>query len=306
MREEKELQDVVWDALEAVCPERVDELRAYRSSYAPVFHILEDTIPEGNIVFEGGLYKFVRFNHRTMRLFWLSSYLLWEGYEALARYGRTGETDVLRFREIQACFEATRTASDVDDVKWPDDIPKPGDLVEHIEGRADRVAGELAIFSVCWAFLHELQHLIHQQEGTSAAAEDLDACRLEELSCDRFATGLLLERLPEYAKAAGQPLDALTMKRQTAVHGSLFAIALIARAEWGQSDSHPALQTRIESAVAEMERLGLNLMAAAIGAAAFAALQLEHKDAPSPLAVPSVAKAFEESVARGDVAMPAS
>ena len=53
MWEPEELQDVVWDALKAVCPERVDELRAYREKYAPVFRVLEDTTAEGNVVFGG-------------------------------------------------------------------------------------------------------------------------------------------------------------------------------------------------------------------------------------------------------------
>jgi hypothetical protein len=287
------LQAVVTSAIEAIAPERAAELMRHWEQYEPEVQITDDGDGADRIVMQAGLYRFIRFNHRTMRLFWLASFMLWEGYESLSRYGQTGQTDVARFKELHRCFLQTLTATNVDAVPWPDGIPAPGDLVDHVPGNPARVAGELAIFAVGWAFLHEVRHLIHQQEQTSADAADVDACRREELSCDLFATEFLLSNLAEYAQNSGQSLELLQMKRQTAIYGALFAIALLSQGAWAETDSHPALQRRIDEAVASMERHGFNIIAAAIGASAFSTLQLQFADAPTPLLIPSVAEAFQ-------------
>lgn len=287
------LQAVITSAIEVIAPERAPELMRHWERYAPVVLMADDVEETGHVVMEAGLYKFIRFNHRTMRLFWLASFMLWEGYESLSRYAETGETDAARFNELHRCFEATLAAQNVDAVPWPAGVPSPGDLVEHVPGNPARVAGELAIFAVGWAFLHEVRHLIHQQEQTSADSEDGEACRAEELSCDLFATEFLLANLTEYAQSSGQNLQSLQMKRQTAIYGALFAIALIGRGAWGQTDSHPALQHRIDEVLATMERLGFNIIAAAIGASAFSTLQLQFPEAPTPLLRASVAEAFQ-------------
>lgn len=287
------LQAAVTSAIEAIAPERAAELMRHWERYAPVVLMADDVDETGHVVMEAGLYKFIRFNHRTMRLFWLASFMLWEGYEALSRYADTGGTDPARFNELHQCFEATLAAEDVDAVPWPVGVPSPGDLVEHAPGNPARVVGELAIFAVVWAFLHEVRHLIHQQEETSADSKDVEACRAEELTCDLFATEFLLANLAEHAQSSGQDLQSLQMKRQTGIYGALFAIALIGRGSWDQTDSHPALQHRIDEAVGTMERLGFNMVAAAIGASAFSTLQLQFPEAPTPLLSASVAEAFQ-------------
>ncbi|MGE8228637.1 phage exclusion protein Lit family protein [Stenotrophomonas hibiscicola] len=287
------LQQVIRSTIQAIAPERAEELDSYWAHYDPEIQMASDGAGGEGVVMQAGLYRFIQFNHRTMRLFWLSSFLLWEGYEATYRYAETGLTDTTRFEELYDCFQATLHAADVDAVAWPAGIPSPGELVEHVEGEPGRVAGELAIFSVVWAFLHEVRHLMHQQDGTSAAADDPSAARQEELSCDRFATDFLLTGLPNYSAQTGQPLDLVQMKRQTSIYGALFAMALFGQSAWAESDSHPSLQKRIDETVATMEGHGFNLIAAAIGTSAFSTLKLRFNEAPSPLAIASVVKAFE-------------
>lgn len=303
-RSDDALQDIVWQALAAVAPERAAELDRIRTTYGPLFHILEDTLPDGNIVMEGGVYKFVRFNHRTMRLFWLASFMQWAAYESLANYANSGKTETDAFDELYRCFEETRTSSDVDSVDWPSHVPPPGHLVEHVTGKPARVAGELSIFSVCWAFLHELRHLMHQQDGTAADPSDLEACRREELSCDSFATEFFLGRVQAYSAETGQDLDTLHMKRQAGIYAALFAIALIAGKEWGASNLHPALQARIEGTVHEIQRFHFNLVAVGMSGAAFTTLQLRYPHAPSPLLVRSVAEAFTKWAETNEIEIP--
>lgn len=268
----------------AVAPERTAELQRYWDEYAPRFQILEDDGPDGPIVLDAGGFVYIRFNHRVMRLFWLASFALWEGYAAYQQYVSNQQANLTRFAAILDCFEATRAAADVDAVLWPDFLPPPGELVDHVEGDPARVSGELAIFAVSWAMLHELQHLIHQQAGTAANWDDLEGCKREELSCDAFATGFMLERIAEQAAAVGQSASVIAAKRQTGIYCALFAMTLLSRANWGPGERHPAVQERIDAVMEIVDAHGTSKGGAIIAVSAFAALQLAYPDAPNPFA----------------------
>ena len=288
------LRDMVHDMLLGVTPERSVELQDYWNAFGPQFHILEDDGPDGPVILDAGGYVFIRFNHRVMRLFWLGSFALWEGYCAFQHYASTQETELTRFNEILECFEATRVAPDVDAVNWPTYLPPPGELVDHNPGDPSRVGGELAIFSVCWALLHELQHLIHQQEGTSASLDDVEACREEEHCCDAFATNFLLERIALYAEQTGQSASGVSDKRQMGIYCAVFTMTLLARGNWDAGDQHPALQDRIDAISAILDSHGTSKVAAVIAVASFMSLKLALPDAPDPFAAVNLVACRED------------
>jgi hypothetical protein len=276
------LRDVVHDMFLAVAPERAAELQFYWYEYSPQFQILEDDGPDGPIVMDAGGFFYVRFNHRVMRLFWLASFALWEGYAAYQHYVSTQEANLTRFSAILDCFEATHAVVDVETVPWPDFLPLPGELVDHTEGDPARVGGELAIFGVSWAVLHELQHLIHQQAGTAADWDDLEACKLEEFSCDAFATTFMLERIDEHAAATGQSTSVIAAKRQLGIYSALFAMTLLSRASWGPGQRHPAVQERVDAVMNILDAHGTSKVGAIIAVSAFSSLQLAYPNAPNP------------------------
>ena len=276
------LRDTVHRMLLGVTPERAEELQHYWGEFGLQIQMLDDDGPDGLVVLDAGGYIFIRFNHRVMRLFWLASFALWEGYAAHHCYVTSGETDLTRFEEILDCFEATRIAANVDMVPWPDFIPPAGDLVDHVPGDAARVGGELAILGTGWAVLHELQHLIHQQAGTSAPWHDVEACKREEHSCDSFATAFLIERIAGQAAATGQLAAGISAKRQTGIYCAVFALTLLSRANWGPGERHPALQERIDAIAAVMDAHRTSKVAAIIAVSAFASLKLAYPDAPDP------------------------
>lgn len=276
------LRDAVHNMLLGATPERTEELQHYWGEFGLQIQMLEDDGPDGLVVLDAGGYIFIRFNHRVMRLFWLASFALWEGYAAYHHYVTSGEADLTRFEEILDCFEATRIAGNVDVVPWPDFLPPAGELVDHVPGDPARVGGELAIFGTGWAVLHELQHLIHQQAGTSAPWDDVDACKREEHSCDAFATAFLLERIADQAAATGQPASGISAKRQTGIYCAMFALTLLSRANWGPGERHPALQERIDAIAGVMDAHRTSKVAAIIAVSAFASLKLAYPDAPDP------------------------
>lgn len=288
------LRDTVHDMLLGVTPERAAELQHYWYDFGLQIQILEDDGPDGPIVLDAGGFVVIRFNHRLMRLFWLGSFAMWEGFVAYQRYERSQVTNVTRFREILDCFEATRIAVDVDAVPWPANLPPPGELVDHVAGDPGRVVGELAIFAVGWAVLHEVQHLIHQQAGTGAVSGDVEAARREEHSCDAFATAFLLERIGELAAATGQSAALIADKRQMGIYCALFAMTLLSRPNWGPGEEHPALQQRIDAVAAVMDAHGTSKVAAIIGVSAFASLQLAYSDPPNPFEAVNLVALREE------------
>lgn len=266
-------------------PEREAELANLWSAYQTEFQIVDDNHGCGPIVLDAGLYRFVRFNHRVMRLFWLAGYAYWEGYEAFHRFANGDPIRLEQFKAIVECFDQVMTTKDVESVPWPDQIPPPGTLVDHVEGSAGRVAGEIAIFSTAFAVLHELRHIAHQNEGTSAPYDDWPRCREEEHSCDEFATAYLLERIGDYASQSGEDVHKVRAKRQVGVYAALFALSLLSKHSPGQSNHHPAVQERVNRVIRQMSDLDrLDPKALACAAAAFSALDfLGFGGAATPL-----------------------
>lgn len=278
------LREAVHEMLLGVAPERTTELQRYWEDFGLQIRILDDDGPDGPIVLDAGGYVFIRFNHRIMRLFWLGSFAMWEGYVAFQHYAATQETSVAKFSEILDCFEATRTATDVDAVPWPTHVPPPGELADHVPGNPARVGGELAIFGVGWAVLHELQHLLHQQAGTAAPWDDREACKREEHSCDAFATTFLLARIAEYAAATGQSASVISDKRQMGIYCAIFSMTLLSRANWEPGERHPALQERVDAIAAVLDQHRMSKVAAIIAVSAFVSLKLAYPAAPDPFA----------------------
>jgi hypothetical protein len=277
-----QLQHVARKLFLDIAPERRQELDAYWTRFGPQFQIMDDNHEDGPCIFDAGAYRVVRFNHRMMRLFWLGSFALWEGFSAYHHYAVTGQQDITRFAELVECFEATRIAPDVDQVAWPAYLPPPGVVPDHGQGDPSRVGAELAILAVGWALLHELRHLMHQQDGTSAALDDFAGRRAEELSCDAFATQFMLEQSASFAAAAGQDAAMVATKRQLAICCALFTMTLLARDQWGESDSHPAMQARIDHALDLMDAQQVSKGAAVVALAAFETLKLGYPTAPDP------------------------
>lgn len=263
-------------------PERRAELEEFWQKYSPEFQLIDDAGSDGTFSLEAGLFRFVRFNHRAMRAFWLASFIAWEGYSAFSRSNDTSDIDLARFRTMVQAFRDMLSAKDPEVVQLPPGVPEPGkycDVMEDVEARA---AGELATIATGWAFLHELRHIQHQQDGTSATFDAPSADQhAEELSCDEFATTFIMEFVAKYADQYGDAEDKVRQKRELGVYFALFAMTLIAADQWGSSETHPAMQIRIEQVIKKMGAAGTGI-SDAIAHAAFAALWSIYPNAPGP------------------------
>lgn len=288
MRNDPEVQETVKNLFHSVAPERAQELSELWGKYEPRFNVLADTGPDGPFVCDAGAYRDVRFTNRAMRVFWLASYIAWEGYRAICsniqvyvENNEIGNPDLARFREMVNCLEELLTKNDPDSVSFPVGIPAPGTLPNKKQCPEMRATAELAMFVTGWVLLHEVCHLRHQQDGTSVQQDaPPEKFREEEIKCDLFATAFLLDKVDEYANESNEPVDSVRKKREIGIYFALFAMTLISANRWGETDTHPAMERRITEILVKMHADGRSRESYLIALMAFAALQDIYPNAP--------------------------
>lgn len=279
---DEQVQDAAKELFAGVIPERSTELNDLWQRYNPRFNLLLDKSPDGLFVMAAGRYREVIFNHRALRVFWLASFIAWEGFQAIHTTITTGNHDLTRFDEMIEVFNKIMKADDPLAISLPAGVPEPGTYPEISDDAAARAAAELATFAVGWAFLHEISHLKHQQDGTSAGSNtDPKARHQEEFSCDEFATKFMLETIADYASNTGESVEEVRRKRELGIYFALFAMTLIVSERWGSSKSHPAVQERIDAVINLMDGDKPRL-SDAIAHVAFGALWERWPAAPGP------------------------
>lgn len=250
-RNDGAVQTAVMNLFVGCAPERRNELISMAKDLQLEFQLHEDNHPDGKFIFDAGAYRYVRFNPRSMRLFWLGAYIAWEGFSATPM--QPGQTaDLSRFGALLDIFEEILDADDPESVAWPSGIPEPGTYPGKDADPEGQAAAELATIATGWGLLHETRHLRHQQEGTATNSDDdsPDDVRAEEASCDAFATAFLTDQIGAYADQTGVAEDQVWRKRQLGIYMGLFTIALVGKDNWQTTSTHPAVADRIEAAKA--------------------------------------------------------
>ncbi len=251
MRNDEAVQTVVMNLFVGCAPERRVELEAMAQDLQLEFQVHDDDHPDGKFIFDAGAYRYVRFNPRSMRLFWLGAYIAWEGFCATPM--EPGQpADLSRFTAMLDTFEQILDANDPESVAWPAGVPEPGVYPGKDADTQAQAAAELATIATGWGLLHETCHARHQQEGTAANADDNtpEEVRAEETSCDAFATEFLTDRIAGYAAQTGENEDQVRRKRQLGIYMGLFTIALVGKDNWQTTQTHPALADRLAAAKA--------------------------------------------------------
>ncbi len=281
LQEGTEVQTAARNIFAGCIPERDEEVKALWADFDLRFRLAQDSHDGEKIVMRGGLYRYVDFNHRTLRAFWVAGYAAWEGYSVMAESIATGRQGSLaRFKELVEAVRRIAGNAEADSEPLPEGVAEPGQY----DGQAvqERAASELATFAACWAFLHEVRHIQHQREGTSADTEESDPSKRheEELSCDRFAADFLLARVEKFAADQSVLVEKVRQKREIGVYFALFAMGVLADGKFGDSATHPALVRRIQ---AVQETIGAKgtCEAQMIGRLAFEALRQLQSEAPT-------------------------
>ncbi|WP_186130416.1 phage exclusion protein Lit family protein [Burkholderia gladioli] len=287
-REDEQVKTAVRNVLLGSAPERESELASLWSLLEPRFQLTADTYDGARLVMEAGMYRFVRFNHRVVRAFWIAGFAAWEAYRVVAETPEFEPLDLKRLAELIDAFERVLESDAPELEALPKDVPEPG----HYDGNPQlRAPGELATLGVGWALLHEVRHLKHQQEGDSADPyeEDPTQRRNEEMSCDAFATKFLLDQLDAYAQRENVSSNLVRRKRELGIYFALFAMTLLARDKWGASQTHPSIQARID-AIRALMGSQRDEVAEAIASVAFAMLHTLMPGSPGIFPSPDDAR----------------
>lgn len=239
----------------AAVPERREELARLWGTYGPQFRSGADR-PGFHLA--AGMASLIVYTTRSLRRLWLLGFAGDAAMKALGgvifclRYlGRPldlafvgqleGQADADRaFDEILAAAQDLGEREDAGGFRWPSRVPEPE------AGRPAHPTGALAFDLTCLAtaftFLHEVQHLIGQTEGTARGGP------AEELDCDAYARGMLLDRVQVYASTAGVSAALVARKRAMAIALATFFIVWITPPDAAAgTDTHPPLRDRLDA-----------------------------------------------------------
>lgn len=78
-RNDAAVQDAVKAQFSGIVPERESELASLWTTCDLQFSLLADG---RRVEIQGGLYRHVQFNHRALRVMWISAFAAWEAYRA--------------------------------------------------------------------------------------------------------------------------------------------------------------------------------------------------------------------------------
>ncbi|WP_374973728.1 phage exclusion protein Lit family protein [Spongiibacter marinus] len=248
--------------LDGVIPERDDEIKRYLDNYSPYFSLCDD---RPGFTIEAGAYGILKFTQRTMHIMWILGF---SANQALHSYssliallrinGSTLDSNQLSAIPDQSAEEEKYAAlisgvnelaesETVNSFSWPKSVPIPEDgRPADDEGAA---TFDLICMSGAYVFLHEMKHIAFSLD--SNAPESLHE---EELQCDLFAKGLMLDKLSNYSATSGYPLNRLITKRAMAIALSQFFMLVITPVEsWSGTESHPSISDRISSIVSDLD-----------------------------------------------------
>lgn len=238
--------NAVKNTLHGSAPERSSEVAGLFDDLDLVFQLLNPNTGDDDIFMDAGQYRLVRWTTRAMPAFWIGSFAAWEAWSAVSRTTDFSEIDTSRLTILIDTFDRVVNGQD-QHLSLPPFVPDPGSIPDPKTCIESHAAASLAIISVAWAILHEVRHVRHQREGTSASTDGdtIEARISEELSCDEFATRFLLQDIPRYCSATGEPEVLVRRKRETAIYFSLFTLILLSKDNWSASETHPSVEDRI-------------------------------------------------------------
>lgn len=252
-RSDAQIQDAVKRLFLGLAPESDAELDRLWNDYQLQFCLFTD---DKGVLLEGGAYRYVHFNHRALRVIWVSAFAAWEAYACAQSAFGDGELRTFdRLHELLTLALEVRDASDPECVPLRG-LPEPGSLPSDPQLRAP---AELAMFAVGWAILHEVRHLKHQQDLTSTPdGGPPEVARAEEHSCDRFAAEYLIGKAAQYAEVHAVDQAKVRMKRALGVYFGVFALIVLAHPNWDETASHPSVSARLRAMRSVLSANGLD------------------------------------------------
>jgi hypothetical protein len=126
VRGDDSVQTAVRNLFMGSAPERKDDLAAIWQELEPIFQITPDFHEGDRIIMDAGAYRYVRFNHRVLRAFWIAAHAAWEAYRTVAEAASLEAIDLARFKELVSAFESTIASKEPQLEALPPGVAEPG------------------------------------------------------------------------------------------------------------------------------------------------------------------------------------
>jgi hypothetical protein len=151
VRDDSSVQTAVRNLFIGSAPERESELAEMWKELDLIFQLTPDIHEGDRIIMDAGAYRYVRFNHRVLRAFWIAGYTAWEGSRTVAEAPSLQALDLTRFRELILSYESCLASTEADLEALPVGVAEPGQYPDANTDPQGRAASELATIAVAWA-----------------------------------------------------------------------------------------------------------------------------------------------------------
>jgi hypothetical protein len=252
-------QTIVLHLLRGAVPERADEISGLWEKYAPAVEVAPNTV---GTTMNANRHR-VRFDTKTIDLFWLLGFSAWHSIEVyspalvITIISSLTIDQALHIDEKLTSFERDYkermqsagtliAAISTREIVWPPDVPRPQADRDSFPEPQDKVAFDLTALALAFALLHEFCHVKLLAEKAQP-----DTLPEEELACDVWARDFMTAKLASYASANGHTYEEVSQKRAMALGLAATIIHAITptAAHWGNSE-YPPLSDRIEAIIA--------------------------------------------------------
>lgn len=249
MSENEHLQKL----FEGVVPERREEILSLVERYSAQFRRIGD---KPGFHLDAGAFGVIQFTQRSLDQFWLFGFAglyALHSYSGIAWLAKSHNlkfdlADIdglpdqraqnLRFATMLSYIDTLNTSSAECDFTWPEAVPNPENgKPTNLE---QAVVFDLILMATAYIFLHELKHVIFEAEK-NAPSDVVE----EEMQCDAFAAGVMLDGVSKYAVSSGYSEQGVRMKRSMGIAlGAAFLAVATPQCNLGGTASHPPVHKR--------------------------------------------------------------
>ncbi len=259
---EKNSEKEIKFLLDGVIPERDREIKNYIENYSPYFSLCDD---RPGFTIESGAFGILKFTQRTMSMMWILGFAAHQtlhSYSSLIAILRINEAQLdtnqislipdqkiedEKYSELIKSVIHLAESQSIDSYTWPESVPIPED--RRPKDNEGALTFDLICMSGAYVFLHEMKHVAFSLDSNAPSSP-----QEEEMQCDLFAKNMMLERLEEYSKTSGYPLNRLTTKRAMAIALAQFFMLVITPFEsLGGTESHPSISERVIAMVSDIK-----------------------------------------------------
>lgn len=214
-------EQIVEGAMFEVAPERRGEMRRLWTQYKPQIEI----VSTANLLTLNANGRRIEFDPNIWDVFWLIGFSAWRAIEAYAPHVSLSANQNRSLADLFAAddqlgvvewdYRAGLAAAQrliapytLNEAPWPPTIPRPTASRNSLTNAPDQVAFDLCGFAVVGALLHELHHVMLDQDKRRPSDR-----REEELMCDVWARDYMTAKLARYARLHGHAYRKVLEKR---------------------------------------------------------------------------------------------